>query len=211
MRIHRFNLETDLGKEYSIKLLPNIDNLKEPIRYIEKYYENGKEITKQEYWKERTNNSKAFKIEKYVSFALLNGEYCILSFSRTLHKFYKYAMDGCYYKINPSAPDEVAVYYSKFDFADFRESGDYEEMKLNNTLHLIEKVVISKEPILLSDIKHDWSIKFSINEKHGFMLYDNIRIEKDSKNLVWDGKEETKDDVQTFLNNKDLVLEDFSL
>jgi len=62
----------------------------------------------------------------------------------------------------------------------------------------------------LFDLRSDISIKFNINSGiiRGTLYnkYENIRMEKDPKNIIWDGREETKEDVKKFLKSKNLIL-----
>jgi hypothetical protein len=210
MNIYKFNNESEV-KQFSLKLLPNIDNLKENTIYVESYYRrNGEKITKNDYWDARYNGeNNVVGVRRYFSYALLNGEYCIFPFSETIKKFISFALDKAYYIIKSEDYETINRYLSIDEYERFKKSSEYDEMKENDSIHLIEKVVISNEPINLYGIDNDWSIKFETSYVHDrFLKYENLRFEKDSSNLIWDGTIETKDKVQEFLKNKDLKLDD---
>lgn len=209
MRIRKITLEEN-GEEFSIKFLPNLkqdnsvgDNCVEII----KYFINNDEVSRVEYWTERNkplSEKKAYSIRKFASYALVNGEYCIFPFSKKIKSFILYAIDGGYVKI--ANKDHPASYYTFDEFEEFKITREYYEMRKRNQLDLIEEIKF-ENPINLYDIKNDWSLKFKVEVFNGYIDYKDIRIEKDSNNLLWDGEKESQDKVITVLKNKNLVLE----
>jgi hypothetical protein len=74
-------------------------------------------------------------------------------------------------------------------------------IRIPENIHKLIKYQLEKG-INLYDLKGDISINFNISNYR----FENIRIERDPKNIIWDGREETKEDVKNFIKSKNLIL-----
>lgn len=197
----------DAGKEFTIKFLPNIDNLQRYIIQDDKYWVDGKEVTRIEYFKEFNNgNPNTRKVTKYYSMALVNGTYKILMYGAMFKKFIKFALTGVYYKVSDG------------DFLTQEEYDEYnDEVELENCIlgdikdEFVAKNNITKidlgGQVNMFDLANDWTLKYTATEKDGYLFYKDLRLEKDPNYAIWDGKEESKSKLEAFLKDKNFTLE----
>lgn len=189
--IFRFS-QYDDGKEFSIKFLPNFDSIQENTITIQKYFHQGKETDKETCLK---NNGQQ-GISNY-SFALVNGEYKIIKYGRILSNLIKLCIDGSFYKVSER-------FLSVEDFEDTYMNKNKRISLMND----VYKFIDLGGPKNLFNIRECLSIKLKVVYIQGFLSLQNISIEEDKKNLIWDGTEEGKESVMRFLQNKTQKLED---
>lgn len=172
----------DVGKEFSIKLLPNIHNLKNSIDSFK--YSNGREIQ--------------------ISNAMVNGKFTVFRIPRYFFKLYSLIFNG-------DQTFYISKKTSKYQNQIISEEEYLSQLISEEDMDKFTFPVHSPNSLTYFDkdkniVINTFSVKFKVNEicipSSKLISYENISYEMDGNNMFWDGKDESKKGVEDFLKSQ---------